>query len=198
MKIVHDSTLDLAGLKKKRKIRIAKVQKAILYALAAAGGITMALVAPNALQVLEQFGWVKTKRNPYYTVNESVLRLQAGGFVKKDNRGFLYLTPKGERRLSEFGVVGFHLKKPKQWDRKWRVVSFDIKEKKKGVREQLRTTLAAVGFIRLHRSVWVYPYDCYDLITLLKTDYEMGRGILYVVAEYIENDGVLRQRFNLA
>ncbi len=189
--------LDLRGFKKRRKIRIAKVQKAILYALAASGGITMALVAPNALQVLKQFGWIKTKRNPYYTVNESVLRLQTGGFVRKDSRGFLYLTEKGERRISEFGLTGFHLKKPKRWDKKWRVVSFDIKEKKKGVREQLRTTLTAIGFVRLHRSVWVYPYDCHDLITLLKADYEIGNDVLYIVSEYIENDGLLRRHFKV-
>ena len=193
MKVASDST----GLKKRRKVRIAKVQKAVLYALAAAGGITMALVAPNALQVLEQFGCVKTRRNLSYTVNESVSRLRDGGFVKKDDRGFLYLTLKGERRLSEFGVTGFHLKKPKQWDKKWRVVSFDIKENRKGVREQLRATLVAIGFVRLHRSVWVYPYDCHDLITLLKADYEIGKDVLYIVSEYIENDRMLRRHFDL-
>lgn len=189
--------LDSTGLRKKRKVRIAKVQKAILYALAAAGGITMALVAPNALRVLEQFGWVKTKRNPYYTVNESVRRLQAGGFVKKDDRGFLYLTQKGERRLSEFGVDGFHINKPRRWDRKWRVVSFDIKESRRRVREQLRMTLSAIGFVCLHKSVWVYPYDCHDLITLLKADYKIGKDVLYIVSEYIENDRMLRRHFEL-
>src|SRR3989338_8957346 len=193
MKTIVDST----GLKKRRKVRIAKVQKAVLYALAAAGGITAALVAPNALQVLEQFGWIKTRRNPYYTVNESVKSLQDGGFVKKDGRGFLYLTPKGEKRVSEFGVTGFHLKKLGRWDGKWRVVSFDIKENRKGVREQLRSTLVEIGFVCLHKSLWVYPYDCQDLITLLKADYEIGKDILYIVSEYIENDGVLRKHFEL-
>ena len=178
-------------------MRIAKVQKAVLYALAAAGGITAALVAPNALQVLEQFGWIKTKRNLQYTVSESVRRLQEGGFVKKDNLDFLYLTEKGERRLSEFGVTGFHLKKPKRWDGKWRVVSFDIRESRKVVRDQLRRTLTAIGFVRLHRSVWVYPYDCHDLITLLKTDYKIGKDILYIVSEYVENDRPLRRHFEL-
>src|SRR3989344_2213662 len=109
---------DTKGLQRRRKVRIAKIQRAVLYALAA-GGITAALVAPNALQVLEQFGWIKTRRNPYYTVNESVKSLQDGGFVKKDGRGFLYLTLKGEKRVSEFGMTGFHLKKPGRWDGKW-------------------------------------------------------------------------------
>ena len=188
---------DSTGLKKRRKVRIAKVQKAILYSLAVAGGIAAALVAPNALQVLEQFGWIKTRRNPYYTVNESVRKLQEGGFVKKDDRGFLYLTTKGERRLSEFGVTGFHLKKPRRWDGKWRVVSFDIKESRKVIRQQLRTTLTEIGFVCLHKSLWVYPYDCQDLITLLKADYEIGKDILYLVSEYIENDKMLRRHFEL-
>src|SRR3989338_6216110 len=113
-----NSAPDIKGLKRRRKVRIAKVQKAVLYALAAAGGITAALVAPNALRVLEQFEWIKTRRNLYYTVNESVRRLQKNGFIKKDSRGFLYLTDSGERSVSEFGVDGFHLKKPNRWDGK--------------------------------------------------------------------------------
>ena len=188
---------DIKGLKKRRKVRIAKVQKAVLYALAAAGGITVALVAPNALRVLEQFGWVKTRRNPNYTVNESVRRLQENGLIKKDNHGFLYLTDSGERRVSEFGVEGFHIKKPNRWDGKWRIVSFDIKEHRRGLRDQLRQTLNAIGFVHLHHSLWVYPHDCHDLITLLKADYEIGKDILYIVSDYVENDGVLRKHFEL-
>lgn len=194
---MYDTTPDIKGLKKRRKVRIAKVQKAILYALAAAGGITVALVAPNALRVLEQFGWIKTRRNPYYTVNESVRKLQENGLIKKDSRGFLYLTKVGEKRLSEFGVGGFHLKKPVRWDGKWRIVSFDIKEQRRGLRDQLRQTLNTVGFVHLHHSLWVYPHDCQDFITMLKADYEIGKDVLYIVSDYIENDKALRKHFEL-
>lgn len=183
--------------KKERKARIAAVQKAVLYALAAAGGLTMALVAPNALQVLEQFGWVQTRRSPKATVNRSVERLERAGLVKKDERGFVEVTLKGQKRLAEIERADYELPRPKRWDGKWRIVSFDIKEKRREVRALLRMTLEAVGFVHLHHSVWVYPYECEEFISLLKADYHAGVEVLYIVAEYVENDGWLRRRFEL-
>ncbi len=183
--------------KKERKARIAVVQKAVLYSLAVAGGLTMALVAPNAIQVLEQCGWIKTRRSPRATINRSIERLERAGLVKKDESGFVVLTKKGERRLSEVERADYELPKPSRWDGKWRIVSFDIKEKRKEVRALLRATLEAVGFVHLHHSVWVYPHDCAEFISLLKADYHTGVEVLYIIADYIENDGWLRRRFEL-
>lgn len=180
-----------------RRAKIAVVQKAVLYALAAAGGLTMALVAPNALQVLKQFGLVGHKHRRHSTVNRSVVRLKNAGLVVADEGGFVILTKKGERRLAELERMDYQLPKPEKWDGKWRIVSFDIKERRKEVRALLRTTLEAVGFVHLHHSVWVYPYDCEDFLALLKADYHVGVEILYIIAEYIENDGWLKRRFNL-
>lgn len=182
---------------KERRAKIAIVQKAVLYSLAAAGGLTLALLAPNAMQVLEQFGWVKTKRRSRNTINRSVERLGRAGLIAKDERGFITLTLKGQRRFAEFERMHYRLPTPKRWDEKWRLVSFDIKEQRKAVREQLRLTLQAAGFVLLQRSVWVYPYDCEDFLSLLKADYHIGAEVLYIVAEYIENDGWLRRHFRL-
>lgn len=183
--------------KKGRKARIAVVQKAVLYALAAAGGLAMALIAPNALQVLDQFGWVKTRRSSRATISRSVERLKRANLVTTDERGLVELTQKGRKRLSEIERADYELPKPKGWDGKWRIVSFDIKEKRKEVRELLRMTLEAVGFAHLHHSVWVYPHDCEEFISLLKVDYHAGVEVLYIIADYIENDGWLRRRFDL-
>ncbi|MSU55728.1 MAG: hypothetical protein EXS51_00250 [Candidatus Taylorbacteria bacterium] len=183
---------------KERKARIATVQKAVLFSLAAAGGLTLALLAPNALQVLEQFGWVKTKRNFRQTINISVERLSRAGLIIKDNDGHINLTKRGEQRLSELERMHYRIDQPKRWDNKWRLVSFDIKETRKEVRELLRSTLQSVGFVRLHRSVWVYPHDCEDFLSLLKVDYHIGVEVLYIIADYIENDGWLRKHFDLS
>ncbi len=180
-----------------RRAKIALVQKAVLYSLAAAGGLAMALVAPNALHVLEQFGWIKTRRNPRDTINKSVDRLTHSGLVTRDKNGFVQLTKKGEKRLFEIERANYQFKKPTRWDKKWRLVSFDIKEKRKETRNLLRQTLTSVGFVRLHHSLWVCPYECQDLITLLKADYQIGKDILYLVSDYIENDERLRKHFDL-
>ena len=54
-----------------------------------------------------------------------------------------------------------------------------------------------IGFLRLKDSVWVYPYDCEDLVTLMKADFKIGKDILYIIAETIENDSWLKKEFGL-
>jgi CRISPR-associated endonuclease Cas2 len=45
----------------------------------------------------------------------------------------------------------------KPWDKKWRLVSFDIPEKQRLVRDNLRKQLKILGFKHFQRSVWVSP-----------------------------------------
>ena len=53
------------------------------------------------------------------------------------------------------------------------------------------------GFIRLQDSVWVYPYDCEDLIALAKANFRIGFDVLYMIVERIERDTHLREHFAL-
>ena len=91
----------------------------------------------------------------------------------------------------------FQLKKPKKWDRKWRIIVFDVKEKERRKRDELRDYLYKIGFKRLQDSVWVFPYDCEDLLMLLKADLGLGRNMLYIVADVVENDRSLREEYGL-
>lgn len=77
------------------------------------------------------------------------------------------------------------------------MVAFDIKEYKRSVRDQIRRELQACGLVKLQQSIWVFPYDCSDLITLLKADYKIGKELLYVRADQIEQDAWLRKHFKL-
>lgn len=94
------------------------------------------------------------------------------------------------------GEVG--IKEPPRWDGKWRIVIYNPKERKRGLRAKLRDTLTSFGFIRLQHSVWIYPYDCEDLITLIKADFKIGKDILYLIVEKVENDKWLEQSFGLS
>ena len=61
----------------------------------------------------------------------------------------------------------------------------------------MRLTLASIGFRQLQKSVWVYPHDCEDPVTLLKTDFKIGRDLLYMIVDSIENNISLRKFFGL-
>src|SRR3989338_2975368 len=174
-----------------------KIQKAILQSIAVAGLLSVALLAPNALQALKLLGW-KPHRRQREVIARSRNRLIEHGLLTHDEKGFLQLTFKGETRLRELEQRKYKLPHPKRWDKKWRVLIFDIPEKRKYLREKIRNTLRAIGFSQLQKSVWVYPYDCEDLIALLKADFKVGRDLLYLVVDEIENDKKLLELFKLS
>lgn len=107
------------------------------------------------------------------------------------------MTSIGESLFRRWQFADFQIQKPKRWDKKWRVMIFDIPEKKRKIRNDLTTLFRAAGIYRLQNSVWVYPYECEDIITLLKTDFGIGKYLLYMIVDELENDKYLRQHFGL-
>lgn len=185
-------------LKKERKK--ANIQKIILSSVAVAGVLSVGLLAPNALQALKFLGLDKKLKNFKYDTNRSLSNLISLGlvvFIEKDGKKYLKLTKKGQLKLITLEKDDFKFKTPKKWDKKWRIVIFDIPQKRRLQRDKLRFTLKQIGFIRLQNSVWVFPYDCEELVTLLKLDFKIGKDILYIIADKIENDKILRTYFKL-
>jgi len=83
------------------------------------------------------------------------------------------------------------------WDKKWRIVTFDIPEKIKKVREALRFHLKNLGFKELHKSVFVLPYECRNEIEYITEFYNARRFVRYIEALHIDNELDLKQKFNL-
>ena len=180
------------------RMRMTKIRSAIIGTVAIAGIVAIGAMAPNAMGVIAKS---KYFRQGKYRFKSSFSRLISEDFlsiVEKNGKRYVRLTDKGEKYAALIGEGRLKPKKPKRWDGKWRILIFDIPEKRRRVRDTIRTTLISIGFVRLQDSVWVYPYDCEDLITLLKADLRIGKDVLYIIAVTIEYDAPLRRRFNLA
>ncbi len=177
------------------------IQKIILSTIFAAGILGVVLVAPNVLSVIKQLeGPSKRKKNLKYSISDSFTRLREKGLIEIieiNGKKVARITPKGKNKLDFLDKHNFKLKIPKKWDGRWRVVIFDIKESRSKIRFLLRKTLSQIGFVHLQHSVWLYPYDCEDLISLLKADFKLGKDVLYMIVEKLENDWSLRKTFNL-
>ncbi len=177
------------------------IQKALLTTLLI-GGMVMVGAAPR-INILKLLG--NKKRNPYrfkHQVNDALMRLARKGsviFVIENGRKLARITPAGKRVLAlEEEKTALQLHKKKRWDKRWRVVIFDIPEYRRGTRDKLRLTMRTAGFYRLQDSVWLYPYDCEDFMALVKADLKIGNAILYMVAEKIENDQKIKEIFGLS
>jgi len=185
-------------VKKETKILVGKI---ILGTIATAGLLTVAAVAPNALKAIDLF-YPKEKRKYHQSsyVRKAVTRLKDRGlieFEKKDGMTFVRLTNKGHQQLLKYQLRETVIKKPKKWDKKWRVIIFDIKENRRFVRDGLRSELLNLGFVKLQNSVWVHPYNCEEIIIMLKSYFKIGKDVLYMTVDKIENDGWLKEEFRL-
>lgn len=180
----------------KRRTRNKNLQKIILQTVATAGVLSVALLAPNALRALKQIGLIPKWRQKEI-FNSSRNRLVKAGLLTYEGK-FLRLTDKGKVKLRQLETRNYNLAKPKRWDKKWRVLIFDVPEKRRGIRDKIRNTITAVGFMRLQKSVWVYPYDCEDFVNLIKTDFKIGKDLLYLIVDSIENDKAIKNFFQLS
>ncbi|MFH1201160.1 MAG: hypothetical protein V1484_02450 [bacterium] len=173
-------------------------KRIILMTVATAGILAIAVLAPNALQVLKPFLKSKKKYSLNYYLNQKTKKLVKDGLLKIDienGKQFLSLTEKGERKLLYYQIT--EKKKNIKWDGKWRVVIFDVWENTRSKRNLLRMEIKNFGFIQLQRSVWIYPYECAEFIELLKTDLSFGKNIRYMIVEKLDHDENLRKHFKL-
>lgn len=184
-------------LKKERRKYI--FEQAILTTLKIGTIVTFAIMFPNALRVIKMLGWLPTKRDPKYSFENALTRLKQKGLVKAGgDKNSLQITDKGKLFLWKVESRYLTLKKPSKWDKRWRLIIFDIKEQDRSHRDAVRVMLQNIGCVRLQNSVWVYPYDCEEVITLLKMNYKIGEEVLYIIAEKIEEDLWLKKHFKLS
>jgi CRISPR/Cas system-associated endoribonuclease Cas2 len=184
----------------KKRARRGQLEHLALSAVAAAGIAGLMLTAPNVLQLLKNADplWLN-KKDPKLRLGAIGYRLQKKGMVEWiEVKGVrrMRITPSG-RTLLNRAILKGPLQRPKKWDGKWRIVVFDIRDSRKGLRDKVRTMVSNFGFTRLQNSVWAYPYDCEDIITLLKTELRIGSELLYMIVDAIEYDRPLRKHFNL-
>ncbi len=89
---------------------------------------------------------------------------------KKEDGIYYQITKKGEDYLDEVLKV---TKINGSWDKKWRLVIFDIPESHRATRDKLRRALSALGMGILQSSVWISPQDIKTEIEHLEKKYKL-------------------------
>ena len=176
--------------------RKTKMQEAILSYVVSGGRMSGDTLIKHVVDSMLGTDFSTTSPRKSEIVKSAANRLSRKGLLAFEN-GYYSLTTVGEKILNDWQMSNYQIKRPRKWDKKWRVIIFDIPETKKQMREQVRKILLAVGFRRLQDSVWVFPYDCEDVIGLMKTDLGIGKNLLYMIVDQIEDDRFLRMDFDL-
>ncbi|MFA6515205.1 MAG: CRISPR-associated endonuclease Cas2 [Candidatus Paceibacterota bacterium] len=142
----------------------------------------------------------KTARQKY-SYPETIKRMEKKGlinFINREGELRIILTNKGKSVARSFLLQDYkQFKKPIRWDGKWRLVMFDIPENKRKLRNIIRFHLKKIGFLQVQGSVWVYPYPCEEIITIIKTNFNFDDEIIYITANSFEKDFRFKKIFKL-
>lgn len=171
--------------------------KVVLAILAISGIVFTVAVAPNVFQILGKYK--KSKRYSQKQISNAYGSLKRMGFievVKEDGDKIkVKLTNKGRERIKEFSVDALAIPRPAHWDKKWRIVIFDIPNKFTRARNALRIKLQELGFYQLQKSVWVYPYDCEDEILFIANFFKVERFVEILTVEKLLHGNKVKQIF---
>lgn len=189
------------------KTRYNNITKDILIALALAGVFTIACTSPYFLTNMAKFILNNKKyKSKYKDANIKNLSKSLAGLnknkiiiVKEDKNGFrVSLTENGKKVVAQIQFENMKIEKQKIWDKKWRMIIFDIPEKKgKNARNALTIKLKNIGFYQMQKSVWVCPYPCEKEIQLVCEIFQINPYVNIVTAEKIYNDDIIKKYFKL-
>ena len=174
----------------------------LLRSLAVAGVVSIALIAPKMTRLLKKLDRpAKNRTQLYRRISQGINRLEQDGLVTVSGeyaKRCIEITEKGREVMRRIEFREYAIPEPAFWDGKWRVLVFDINERRRRTRNQLRRLLEGAGFVRIQDSVWVYPYACDEFISLVRAHLKSGVGeIRFFVAEALESDKSLREHFHL-
>ncbi len=189
------------GVKMVKKNRVGTMQKKILLLLLGGLALGFSRSPRGQLRIIRAMRdeWQAIDRHALY---QAIKRLYQSRLVEErhndDGSLTMVLSTEGKRRALTFTAEDIEVLKPKAWDKKWRVVVFDIPERQRGLRDIFRARLRHMGFYELQKSVFIHPYPCQDQIDFLLELYGARLYVRVIVAESLDNELHLKMHFKLS
>lgn len=183
------------------KIKARYYSKEVLKYLFLAGAVCVAATSPYfALNFTRSLSKSKF-RIPKKKTSSTFRYLKRRGLIdiKRDGHDIkIALTEKGKKRAGKYQIDDLEITKPKKWDKKWRVVIFDIPHLKRTERNAFRGKLKELSFCPIQKSIWVHAFDCKEEIKLLREFFGLDKKQVQVLlVERIEDSASLKKFFNL-
>src|SRR3989338_6300873 len=137
------------------------------------------------------------RRNLYHAIGRLYESKLVHYAENKDGTILVVLNRDGRRIALKYQSENISIPKPSRWDRRWRVVIFDIPETMKNLRDTLRRRLKQMGLIELQKSVLVHPYECRNEIDFVIELYQARKYVRFIEAISIDNELHLKHKFQL-
>ena len=175
-----------------------KLAKQILLASVTGLAIATILLLPGSAVMFAPLAKkFKTKKQNFVKSLKTLKRERLVDFREGEKLVKITITTEGKKKLLEYNLDEMEIKKPKKWDGLWRIVIFDIPESRRPARDALRAKLKELGFYKLNKSVFVFPYPCLSEIQFIEEIFKIGPYLNFIEANKIEYDKWLRSKFDL-
>lgn len=154
----------------------------------------------------QQFKIAKKINRAWQEINRKKLQDSIGNLYKsrmiemkenKDGVIEMTLTDKGKKVVFLYNFEQMKISKMKIWDKKWRIITFDIPERFKKARNALRDKLQELGFAKYQKSVFIYPYECKNEIDFVIEFFNLRPYVRYIEAENCDDDLNFKKYFEL-
>ena len=124
--------------------------------------------------------------------------LEQRGVILHKNKDSFIFTNKG-KQWARTSYLKYLRNKHIIWDKKWRIVIFDIPTDLHKARNRLRYKLKSLGFVMLQKSVFAFPHPCEEELGDLCSYLKVGDYVDLIIAESIGfREKELREFFKLS
>ncbi|MBU1032749.1 MAG: hypothetical protein ABII13_05390 [Patescibacteria group bacterium] len=183
-----------------KNIKYGEITKTVLKLIAVLGVCSVFILMPGLAKAVPVYRKRPVSRNKK-NLNLVLKRLQKRGLIKVwiDGNGkeMIKVTPKGQEEIVRYELRETKINKPRRWDRKWRVIIFDIPVDFNKTRDSLRAFLKKNDLVKLQSSVWIYPYPCEEAVELIRSALGTRDETLYLTCGRFTGDKWLCKHFKL-
>lgn len=190
--------------KKTKEKRYAPVREVLAF-LGSGAVLTGAILAPKAASFLyslirESPDWDTWKHYNTSYLQRTLKRLEKQKEVEisvENGTAVVKLTKNGKRKILKYNIDQLEIPKPMTWDLHWRLVLYDVPVSQHDLGELIRQALRSIGFYPIQKSVYLYPYPCFDQVEFLREYYGLGTSFQYMLVKKIEHDEAYKTYFKL-
>jgi CRISPR-associated endonuclease Cas2 len=131
-------------------------------------------------------------------IREKIAYLKKVGMIEsfvENKERYFELTSKAIEAIKCNEYQNISISRPEIWDKKWRLVIFDIAEEDKAGRNALRNKLKLLGFRQIQKSVYAYPFECSKEIIKISNHLNLNKYVTIIIAEIIQGEDKIIEQF---
>ena len=133
------------------------------------------------------------RRSIYHAIGKKYITLTNG------ERGTtIHLTTAGKQLAGRAAIGLLRPAVPAAWDKKWRIVLFDIPEEFKKSRDGFAASLKQIGFTQIQKSAFAFPHPCFEELAVLMDFHKIRPFITCILAEQLEHSKRLEKLYSLS